>query len=138
MEILARRFSHTFRRDKLCDTSAAANYFVLSMNKEVDEHFDAMFLDESFGVISVERLASGTKGLCHIYQRNVVKRALELNATHVIVAHNHSPSRNLPSADDLDATNKLQAALNSVDVSLADHVIVFGDQFYSMREHGDI
>lgn len=138
MSILRRRFAIVFQRDRLGDTSAVGNYFVLRMHKEIEEHFDVMFLDEGFGVISVERLASGTKGLCHIYQRNVVKRALERNATHVLVAHNHSPFQNLPSPDDIETTVRLKTALESVDVSLADHVIVSGDKYYSMREHGDI
>lgn len=138
MNILQRRVSLIFQRDRLGDTSAAANYFVLRLHAETVEHLDAMFLDEQFGIICVDRLFSGTKGACAIYPRNVVKRALELNATHVILAHNHSPSKTTPSVDDIITTEKLKIALGAIDVALADHIIVFGDQFYSMREHVDI
>jgi DNA repair protein RadC len=138
MRILQRRASLIFQRDRLGDTTAAANYFILRLHAETVEHLDAMFLDEQFGIICVDRLSSGTKGTCAVYPRNVVKRSLELNATHVILAHNHSPSKTTPSQDDLATTDKLKAALEAIDVALADHIIVFGDQFYSMREHGDI
>ena len=137
MNILKRRFSHVFQRERLVDTDSAAKYFVLRMNAEFNEHFDAMFRDENLGVICVDRLFSGTKGACTVYPRNVVRRALEVNASHVILAHNHSPGKNSPSSEDIVTTIKLKAALYTVDVALADHIIVSGDLFYSMREHGD-
>jgi len=71
-----------------------------------------------------------------IYPREVVKRALELNAAALIVAHNHPSGVAEPSRADLAITARLKQALELVDIRLLDHCIVAGAEVVSLAERG--
>lgn len=66
----------------------------------------------------------GTVNESAVYPREVVKRALELHATAVILVHNHPGGNSSPSRRDIDLTNRLIKSLQSVDISVIDHLIV--------------
>lgn len=100
------------------------------------EVFWCVWLDSQNKLIKAEEMARGTINETAVYPREIVKRALELNAARVVYSHNH-PSGNLtPSSQDLRLTNNLKAALQLVDVRSLDHLIVSGGQAMSMAETG--
>ena len=66
--------------------------------------------------------------------RRVVEMALGANATSVVLAHNHPSGLALPSADDIQTTLRVAAALETVEISLADHIVVCGDDYISMAQ----
>lgn len=111
----------------LLDSPATVRDFLtLELGEEAREVFCALFLDAQNRVVSFEPLSVGTVSHAAVYPREVVRRCLELNASAVILAHNH-PSGNLePSNADLDLTNTLKNALGLLDVRVLDHFIVGG------------
>ena len=64
--------------------------------------------------------------------RRVVEMALSANATSVVLAHNHPSGLALPSADDIQTTYRVAAALEAVEIILSDHIVVSKDDFVSM------
>ncbi len=100
------------------------------------EHFIAMFLNQQNALIATEELAQGTVNQAHIYPREVAKRALELNACALIIAHNHPSGNASPSQADIDITEHLAKGLHFLDIRLLDHFIVAGNQVVSMVEMG--
>ena len=68
--------------------------------------------------------------------RKVVEAALSANATSVVLAHNHPSGVALPSADDVQTTRRIAAALSAVEVKLIDHIVVAEGDFISMAQSG--
>ncbi len=93
-----------------------------------------IFIDNKNAVISYEIIARGTIDEVVVYPRNFLAKILDVNASAVILAHNH-PSGNLePSEADLELTLKLKKVLESIHVMLLDHLIVAKNGFFSFNE----
>jgi DNA repair protein RadC len=73
-----------------------------------------------------------------VYVRNILKQALNLEATAIIMIHNHPGRKPKPSAEDIASTKRVAEAAEKVDVQLLDHIIIAGDDYFSMREHRKI
>jgi len=102
----------------------------------IHEHevFAVLFLDSQNRILEFKELFRGTINAASVYPREVVKEVLELNAASVILAHNHPSGVTTPSQADKLITTKLQQALNLIDVSVLDHIII-GESTYSFAEH---
>lgn len=100
------------------------------------EVFAALFLDSQNRLVAAEELFRGTLSQTAVYPREVARRALEINAAAVILAHNHPSGVAEPSAADDALTRVLKAALGQLDVPVLDHLIVAGNRCYSFAEHG--
>lgn len=100
------------------------------------ESFIVLFLNGSNRVITTEVLFQGTLTSSAVYPRELIKRVLAHNAAALVLCHNH-PSGNLnPSRDDIAITGKLTEACKTIDVKVHDHIILAGNGFYSMLNHG--
>nr|WP_304634077.1 DNA repair protein RadC [Pseudoalteromonas sp.] len=121
---------------KLESPMRVRDFLTLSLGAEEREHFEVIFLTSQNAVIAKERLFSGTINAASVYPREVVKRALELNAANVIFAHNHPSGELEPSQSDKLITKRLQDALGCVDINVLDHLIVSGVSFCSFAERG--
>lgn len=100
------------------------------------ECFVVVFLNSRNAHIATEVLFQGSLSQSAVYPREVVRRALNLGAAAVVIAHNH-PSGNLnPSLEDQQITNRLKEALALVEVVLHDHLLVCSQGYYSFAEHG--
>lgn len=97
--------------------------------------FAVLFLDSQNRILEYKELFRGTINAASVYPREVVKEVLALNAASVILAHNHPSGVSTPSQADKLITTKLQQALNLIDVSIVDHIII-GETSYSFAEHG--
>jgi DNA repair protein RadC len=93
-------------------------------------------LDSKLKLIAKVEHSRGAVNTATINARELCKEALFYNAVSVIIAHNHISGVNLPSQEDKDTTARLWTALNSVDIALADHIIVTGSGYTSMAEIG--
>ncbi len=100
------------------------------------EVFAAVFLDAQNRVIAAEELLRGTLSHTAVYPREVVKRALALNAGAVIFAHNHPSGAEEPSQADRWLTDQLKTALAMVDVLTLDHFVIAGLRYTSFMERG--
>ena len=116
--------------------AAVRDYLVLSLADREHEIFMAFFLDSQNRVIAAEELFRGTLTQTSVYPREVVKRALALNAASVILAHNHPSGTLEPSQADHWLTDNLKSALALVDVKTLDHFIIGGRDAVSFAECG--
>ncbi|MEW9900483.1 DNA repair protein RadC [Chitinivorax sp. PXF-14] len=116
--------------------AAVRDYLRLKLVAEPNEVFAAVFLDSQHQVIAFEPLFKGTIDQTSVYPRVVVQRALALNASALILAHQHPSGVTEPSVADRALTDRLRAALDTVDVRVVDHFIVGKGTPYSFAEAG--
>ena len=109
-------------------------YLQALMGKYEREVFGLLFLDIQHRIIKFEELFHGSLNVTNIHPREVVKRVLELNAGAVILVHNHPSGDPEPSEADKKITVQLRDALNLVDVSVLDHIVVGAKECVSMTE----
>jgi len=91
-------------------------------------------LDAKCKVISCKKVGEGSVNSANIPVRRVVEIALGANATTVVLAHNHPSGLAIPSADDVQTTHRIASALETVEITLADHIVVSGDDFVSIAQ----
>ena len=137
LELARRRALEDLQRGEVLTNPEKTRHFLschLSDNRR--EVFSCLFLDSQHAVISCENLFWGTLDGAAVYPREVVSRALQLQAAAVIFAHNHPSGVAEPSQADRRITERLQAALMLVDIRVLDHVIVGRGQQFSFAEQG--
>lgn len=116
-----------------CDT---LDYLQASLRDRPYEVFCCLFLDNRHRVLAFEELFRGTLNGTAVYPREVVKRALALNAAAAILVHNHPSGVAEPSQADEVLTERLQEALSLVEVRLLDHIVVGDGETVSFSERG--
>jgi DNA repair protein RadC len=112
------------------------DYLKLMIGTRPYEVFACLFLDARLRLIQSEESARGSLSQATVYPREIVKRALELNAAALIVAHNHPSGATQPSASDLAMTRTLKNALRLMEIKLLDHFIVASNTIFSFARHG--
>jgi DNA repair protein RadC len=100
------------------------------------EVFAVLFLDAQNRLMRLEEMFRGTLTQTSVYPREVVRRALELHAAAVVLAHNHPSGLAEPSRADEFLTTALKNALNLVDVRVLDHLVVGRTEVVSFAERG--
>ena len=115
---------------------AIRDYLQLQLGSREHEVFAVLFLDSNHRLIVLEEMFRGTLTQTSVYPREVVVRALSLNAANVVLAHNHPSGSAQPSRSDEAITQTLKAALALVDVRVLDHFIVTATEAVSMAELG--
>lgn len=116
--------------------NAVKDYLRFSIGAEEREHFKVLFLDSQHRMIEAVVMFSGTLSQTSVYPREVVKKALELNAGAVIFSHNHPSGSVEPSRADEHLTKALKTALDLVDVRVLDHIVVSPAGTCSLAERG--
>lgn len=111
-------------------------YLGLQLGLLEHEVFAVLFLDAQHRLIRFDEMFRGTLAQTSVYPREVVRRALELNAGAVILAHNHPSGLAEPSRADEFLTQSLKSALALVDVRVLDHLVVARGQVVSFAERG--
>ena len=94
------------------------------------------FFDTQHQLIRAETLFQGTVSQTAVYPRELARRSLELNASALVVAHNHPSGLCEPSMADRALTAALRAALQPLDINLVDHLIVADANCFSFAEAG--
>jgi len=123
------------RGDSLTSPQETRQYLTNQLRDYAHEVFAVLFLDQRHRVIEFEEMFRGTVDGASVYPREVVKKALEHNASAVIFAHNHPSGVAEPSQADERITQRLKAALSLVDIRVLDHFVV-GDDVVSFAERG--
>ena len=93
-------------------------------------------LDAKCKLLCCKEIGEGSVNSANIPIRRVVEIALAVNATTVILAHNHPSGIAVPSGEDVLTTKRLAAALDAVEICLADHIVVADDDYVSMAQSG--
>ncbi len=96
----------------------------------------AIFLTSSSKILDKMKVSQGGLQATVIDHKLIVKRALELLAARIILAHNHPSGTAEPSREDREMTSRLCEATELFDITLLDHIIITQDDFYSFKAHG--
>ena len=123
-------------KDILSSWGALMIYCKTAMAHRETEQFRILFLDRKNILIGDEEQQKGTVDHVPVYPREVAKRALELNASAVILVHNHPSGNPTPSQADIDMTILVENALQAIGVTVHDHVIIGKEEDSSFRALG--
>lgn len=114
----------------------AASFLRFKIGYEEKEQFTALFLDINKKLLGYKLFFKGTVDRLSVFTREIAEEALNKKASFVIVAHNHPTGALTPSEEDISLTDKLIKALGSLDIVMADHIIISKTGFFSFkREH---
>jgi DNA repair protein RadC len=111
-------------------------YLQSILAREKIEQFHILFLDNRNRLLADEAQSRGTVNHTSVYPREVVKRALDLHATAIILVHNHPSGDPSPSEEDILMTKEIKKAVTALGIVLHDHVIVGNGQWLSFRKTG--
>ncbi|HVI29003.1 RadC family protein [Hansschlegelia sp.] len=135
VEAAARRFAKgaITKRPVLASWSAVVDYCRTAMAFDDRERFRILFLDKKNGLIADEVQQTGTVDHTPVYPREVMRRALELRATALILVHNHPSGDPTPSRADIEMTRTLVEVARPLGIEIHDHVIVGREGHASFR-----
>jgi DNA repair protein RadC len=129
--------SRQFSKGRIMDcVDSSKDFLALQLGQREHEAFCIIFLDTRHKVVAFEEMFRGTIDGASVYPREVVKEALSVNASAVILAHNHPSGVAEPNQSDIKMTQQLKDVLAVVDVRVLDHIIVGGATTVSMAELG--
>jgi len=138
LEAIAHRMARArvIQRSVIGSWNELMGYCKTVMAYRETEQFRILFLDQKNVLIADEEQARGTVNHVPVYPREVAKRALELNATAIILVHNHPSGDPTPSRADIDMTEQISLACEAIGVAIHDHVIVGKETDSSFRSLG--
>lgn len=137
MAICRRVLDHQVRHgDAMTSPDATRRYLQLHFKGQQSEQFACLFLDTRHRVLALETLFYGTLDSAAVYPREILKRALALNAAAVILSHNHPSGDPEPSRADIRITQAIRQALDLIDINVLDHMIIGQGQTVSLAERG--
>jgi DNA repair protein RadC len=116
--------------------AALLNYVKLALRHEKSEQARVLYLDRKNKLVADEIAGRGTVDHAPVYPREIAKRALELQASAVILVHNHPSGDPTPSKADVDLTRDIEKALAALDIRLHDHLVVGAADTVSMKAKG--
>ena len=128
--------STIINKTALANWDALVAYCRNKMAENTIEEFHVIFLDKQNQIIADEQMGRGTVDHTPVYPREVIKRALELSATALIIAHNHPSGDPSPSRADIEMTHKLRDLAQAFHIVLHDHLVVARGAVLSFKEKG--
>ncbi|NVK59442.1 MAG: DNA repair protein RadC [Rhodobacteraceae bacterium] len=128
--------SRVLQKQVVTSWDALLEYCQTAMAHRDTEQFRVLFLDRKNVLIADEPQARGTVDHVPVYPREVVKRALELNASALILVHNHPSGDPTPSQADIDMTAQIQVAADALGITLHDHLVIGKSRELSFRSAG--
>ena len=126
----------TQRRTVISSWSALLSYVRVAMQHEPREQVRVLYLDRKNQLIADEITNEGTVDHAPVYPREIVRRALELSASAVILAHNHPSGDPTPSKADVEITQAVVAAAKPLGISVHDHLVVGREGVVSFKAKG--
>jgi len=139
---VAKAASERLLKEQVADRPVMKNwtqlldYCRIHIGHEKHEEFHVLFLDNKLQLIADERQQRGTVNHTPVYPREVVKRALELGASSIILVHNHPSGDVTPSKDDIDVTKLIIAAARPLGIEVHDHLIIGAKKHFSFKSKG--
>lgn len=123
-------------RPVLSSWSALIDYLRAGLAGRSRERFHVLYLDKKNRLIRDEIEGEGTVDHAPVYPREILRRALELDASALILAHNHPAGDPTPSSADVEMTRQVVEAARALRISVHDHVVVGGEGVASFRALG--
>ena len=123
-------------KTQFTQTSQLFEYFKATIGNKKNEVMRAVYLDSQNKLIHAENLSEGTVAEAVAFPRKIVEGALKHHAVSVIIAHNHPGGVAEPSDNDDKITEQIKNALQTVGISLQEHMVIAGDEYFSYRQTG--
>jgi len=123
-------------RRAISDWDTLITYCHTAMALETREQFRVLFLDKRNGLLADEVMNQGTVDHTPAYPREIVRRAIELGSTAVILVHNHPSGDPAPSRADIDMTAKIITAARALGIVVHDHIIIGREDHFSFQSSG--
>ncbi len=123
-------------RDTIASWDQLMAYLNAVLARESTEQFRVLYLNNRNQLIDDAVLGLGTVNHTPVYPREVVKRALDLHATAIILVHNHPSGDPTPSKADVEMTREVKQAATALGIVLHDHVVVGNGSWVSLRKEG--
>ena len=120
------------------DSKESFERFLPYIDDPRQEHFLVMYLNQSNHALKVECISNGGTTNVIADPKVIFKNALTLNATCIVLGHNHPSGNPRPSEEDRLLTKKLVAAGKLLDINVIDHIIIGNERYYSFRDHGEM
>ena len=130
------QISKVKNRKVLSSVEDCCDFIVPYFRNRKNEVVYILCMDAKCKVLCMKELGEGSVNSAGVPIRRIVDVAMKANATTVILAHNHPGGIAVPSADDVHTTHRVAQALEAVDIVLADHLIVSGEDCVSMAQSG--
>lgn len=135
--LLLRVLEHPLRRRTVLSSYDAVKLYLRAQFAALPrEVFHVLFLDKKNQLIADERMGVGTVDHAPVYPREVIRRALELSASALLLAHNHPSGDATPSRADIEMTKQVAEGARALQITVHDHFVVAGDQVASFKALG--
>lgn len=141
LETIHEAMLHALRCDAfagplLGDSEALLSYLAFDMAGLATERLRILYLNAANRLLADEVAVEGSVNAARVVPRAIMRRALDLGATALILVHNHPSGDPTPSRDDVEATRRIAAAAGALDICIHDHIIVGGTNWNSFRGLG--
>jgi len=138
VEAAAHRLAKTkvMGRPALSSWSALLDYCTAAMARSQNEEFRVLFLDRKNNLIADEVQNRGTVDHTPVYPREIIKRALELTASAIILVHNHPSGDPTPSKADIAMTREIVTAAKTLSIAVHDHLVIGRGDHASFKSLG--
>ncbi|WP_255575754.1 JAB domain-containing protein [Caproiciproducens faecalis] len=135
---ICRRYQENLDKDKnvIFSYNEAGRHLIHKFIGRSDEVIVLMLLDSKNRMIYCGVVNEGTVTTANIYIKKIVKLAVQYNAVYAILSHNHPSGDCMPSKQDISSTQWVYEALNIVEIKLIDHIIVSGNDYFSIAKSG--
>jgi len=139
---VAKAAAERLLKEEVCDRpiikswTQLLDYCRIHIGSNQNEEFHVLFLNHKLELIADERQQKGTINHTPVYPREVVKRALELAASSLILVHNHPSGDVNPSKSDLDVTKQIIDAARPLGIEIHDHLIIGSKKHFSFKSKG--
>ncbi len=112
------------------------SYLKVSIGQANKEKSRIIYMNKKYCIIADDLQDIGTVDQTPLYIREIIKRALMIGASSIVLSHNHPSGDNHPSSGDIAVTKQLNYACNSMNVTLIDHIIITARGYFSFKEKG--
>jgi DNA repair protein RadC len=138
LELSVKKEEEIFTREIISSGHDVKNYLRKRLQHESREHFMVIYLNRRNRVLCHEIISYGGITGTVVDTRVILKRAIEENATSIILSHNHPSGNCRPSGQDKILTEKIKSAALFFDISVLDHLIVSDEGYYSFADEGEL
>jgi DNA repair protein RadC len=124
------------KRLKMHNPESIFLYLKDQLELKTQEHLIGLFLNTKGELIKKETIFVGSLNMSVVHPREIFKKAVQVSAASMVIAHNHPSGDPSPSKQDIDITKRLVKSGLMMDIEVLDHIIVGQNKYFSFKEHG--
>lgn len=138
IEFAKRIFEYNPVKQKLDNPKTIYSLMRFDLEGKMHEEFFVLFLDNRLKLIKKKMIAKGNENILGFDVKNILKDALKIGSSNLVLIHNHPSGNPYPSTADIESTKAIIKACEAVDISVVDHLIIGTNNYYSFLENHKI